>query len=137
MKKDMPVSEIMTTELITLHPEDSMNIVEQTFGSKSFHHIPIVDTEKGICGMVSKTDLLQISAIRREFSEREFKFIKVKDFMTTEVVVADPDCTLEQVAAIFNENKFHAVPVVKDEKVVGIVTTHDVLKTVFELEPVG
>lgn len=137
MKKDIPVSNIMTTDLITLHPEDSLNIVEQTFSSKKFHHIPIVDTEQGICGMVSKTDLLQLSAIRGEFSDRDFKYIKVKDFMTRNVVVADPDCTLEQIAAIFNENKFHAIPVVENDQVVGIVTTHDVLNAVFEQELVG
>ena len=137
MKKDMPVSQIMTTDLITLHPEDSLNIVEQTFSSKKLNHIPIVDTDKGICGMVSKTDLLQLSAIRAEFNEREFKFIKVKDFMTRDVVVADPACTLEQIAAIFNENRFHALPVVENDQVVGIVTTHDVLNAVFEQELVG
>ena len=129
----MPISAIMTRDIISLHPEDSLNIVERTFESKSFHHIPIVDTNNEICGMISKTDLLRLSAVRSEFSE--YRQIKVKDFMTPNVVVADPEITLVQVAAIFNENKFHAVPVVDGEKVVGIVTTHDVLSAVFDLEP--
>ena len=137
MDRNMPIAAIMTTNLITLHPEDSLNIVERTFESKPFHHIPIVDTNNEICGMISKTDLLRLSAIRNEFSETQFRQIKVKEFMTPNVIVADPECTLTQVAAIFNENRFHAVPVVSGEKVVGIVTTHDVLSAVFNLEPVG
>ena len=137
MNRKLPVTEIMTTDLITLHPEDSLNIVEQTFASKTFHHIPIVSADNEIMGMVSKTDLLQISAIRREFSEKDFKYIKVKDFMTREVYVAHPESTLEQVAAIFNENKFHAIPIVEGSKVIGIVTTQDVIRAAFELEPVS
>ncbi len=136
MDRNMPIAAIMTTDLITLHPEDSLNIVERTFEAKPFHHIPIVDTSNEICGMISKTDLLRLSAIRNEFTETEFRQIKVKDFMTPDVVVADPECTLIQLASIFNENKFHAVPVVSGEKVVGIVTTHDVLNAVFDLEPI-
>ena len=137
MDRNMPVSAFMTENVITLHPEDSLNIVEHTFASHSFHHIPIVETGEKIVGMVSKTDLLQIAAIRKELSEREFKFIKVKDFMTRGITTVTPEDTLGSVAEIFRTNQFHAVPVVASGKVIGIVTTHDVIIAAFTAETIS
>lgn len=134
MNRKIPVTAFMTTEVIALHPEDSLNIVEKTFEGHSFHHIPILDTDQNIQGIVSKSDLLQIAAIRRDFTESEFSRIKVKDFMTRIVVTVTPNSTLSDVADIFRANRFHAVPVVDDGKVVGIVTTHDVITAAFETE---
>lgn len=124
----------MTRNVIALHPEDSLRIVDNTFASHTFHHIPIINTSNRVVGIVSKTDLLQISAIRREFSERDFQYIQVQDFMTREVKTVSPESTLEDVAEIFKSNKFHALPVIENERILGIVTTHDVINAAFARE---
>ncbi|MDX1479531.1 MAG: CBS domain-containing protein [Saprospiraceae bacterium] len=133
MHKQMPVSRIMTREVITLHPEDSMNIVEETFAAKPFHHIPIADTHGHVVGMVSKTDLLQLSAIKKDLSDQEYKFLKVKYFMTSNLVTVDTDTAIQRAAELFYDNKFHALPVIENDRIVGIVTTHDLLKIAFDL----
>ena len=135
MKFNMPVSAIMTEHVITLHPDDSLNIVEETFAAKPFHHIPIVDVNQRLQGIVSKMDLLQLSAIKKDLTAKEYKFLKVKDFMTRNLVVIEPETSVIRAASIFYKNKFHALPVVKDDRIVGILTTHDLISMAFELVP--
>lgn len=134
MNINTPVKEIMTTSPVSLHPEDSLNIVDKTFASYPFHHIPIVDVNQSIQGMVSKTDLLQLSAIKQDLSERDFTYLKVKDFMSRNLVVVDPGTTVLDAARLFQANSFHALPVIEDGKVAGIVTTHDLIEFAFELK---
>ena len=128
----------MTRDVISLHPEDSLNHVEHTFVAHQFHHIPITEVDGSVAGIVSKSDLLQIAAIRTGFSESDFRHIKVKDFMSRQVVTVKLNDTLEHVAEMFRTNKFHALPVLDDGRVVGIVTTHDVINAMFiEANPVA
>ena len=60
MKKRTPISEIMTSDVITLNPKDNLESAERLFKSKKIRHIPVVNG-KEIIGMLSYTDLLRIS----------------------------------------------------------------------------
>jgi len=131
MNPNIPVSEVMTKDVISIHVEDSFNIVSKTFESHSFHHIPILNHGK-LAGILSKEDILRLLSIRTEYSDEEFKLIKVKDFMSSKVISVRPDDSVGLVADIFMTNDIHAVPVVDGDELVGIVTTHDLIRYAFK-----
>ena len=132
INRNNPVSEIMTKEVIALHTEDTLKLVDKTFDKYGFHHIPITDIHRKIVGIISKEDIIRLISVRREFTDKEFGKIKTKDFMSTHVVTITPDDSIGLAADIFLANKFHALPVVEDEKLVGIITTHDLIKYAYD-----
>lgn len=131
MNPNTPVNEVMTKNVISIHAEDSLNIVNKTFESHSFHHIPILQHGK-VVGILSKEDVLRLLSIRTEYSEKEFKLIKVKDFMTFNVISIRPDDSVGLAADIFMTNDIHALPVIDEDELVGIITTHDLIRFAFK-----
>ena len=125
---NIALKEIMITEVVALHLEDSLRLVDKTFDKYEFHHIPILDTDRKVAGMVSKEDILRLISIRKEFSDKEFGSIKIKDFMATNLMTVSPDDSVGLAADVFMANKFHALPIVENDVLVGLVTTHDLIK---------
>ncbi len=132
MDRNIPVEKIMTTDVIALHTEDTLKIVDNTFDKHGFHHIPITDIHRKVVGMISKEDIMRLISVRREFTDKEFGKIKTKDFMCTNVVTIRPDDSIGLAADMFMANKFHALPVVDEGKLVGMVTTHDLIKYAYK-----
>ena len=129
-----PVSEIMTSDLITLGPSASIGDVASIFKQHKIHHIPIVVDEK-LVGIVSKSDYL---SFKRGFLEdRDDEKVEeirqqnyeVSTIMTTGIATMEQDERINVALEIFKENLFHAIPIVNDDKLVGVLTTHDIIKT--------
>lgn len=123
-----PISSIMTTDLITLNPEDTLDRVRAIFLSKRIHHLPVVEGKK-LLGLLTTYDLFKL-----ERPETRLNEIKVRDAMTTKLATLEPHQKVGVAAEVFLENLFHAVPIVKNDELVGIVTTFDVLKYNFKKE---
>lgn len=132
-----PVSSMMTTEVKTVEPEDTMKKVEQVFRENRIHHIPVVEKGK-LLGIVSKSDYL---FFKRGFNDQttdnridEFrlKTRKVKDIMTKGIAKLEMADRIGVALEIFKENLFHAIPIVDDGKLVGIITTFDIIKKLSE-----
>ena len=132
-----PVSSMMTTEVKTVEPEDTMKKVEQVFRENRIHHIPVVEEGK-LLGIVSKSDYL---FFKRGFNDQttdnridEFrlKTRKVKDIMTKGIAKLETADRIGVALEIFKENLFHAIPIVDDGKLVGIITTLDIIKKLSE-----
>ena len=139
MQRILPISSIMTRKVECVTPEDKLERVRQILEKHSFHHIPVVEKGK-LVGIVSYTDYIRI--IREVFAEggdqrtdkQVFETLSVKDMMTTEPLYLHPSDTLETVVQIFNENRFHALPVAEtDGKLVGILTTYDLMKVMEDM----
>jgi acetoin utilization protein AcuB len=132
-----PISSIMTTDLITVNEKDKLTVVKEIFDAKRIHHIPVVRFKK-IVGIVSKTDFL--SFIRGFSHNEEDRFVNesrlraytVDEIMTTGLAKLEPTDRINVALEIFKINMFHAIPVVENEDLVGIVTTHDIIKTLAE-----
>lgn len=128
MDTSIIVEKIMSDSVISLHPDDTLRLVDKTFDKYSFHHIPITNVDKKVLGIISKEDIMRLISVRKEFTDKEFGSIKAKDFMSTNVVTIRPDDTIGLAADMFMTNLFHAIPVTEDDKLIGIVTTHDLIK---------
>lgn len=121
-----PLSSIMTPaeKLITCKPQDSMVTAQRTMEKHRLHHLPIINDDGSLAGLITTTDLLRLN---RRFDE--YQGLEVKDVMTTKLAKLEAADKVGTAATIFLENKFHLIPIVKDGNALeGIVTTFDLLK---------
>jgi len=133
MKNDVPVSSIMTPNVFTLCVSDSLEKAEKLFRGKKIRHIPVVKEEK-IIGMLSYTDLLKISIADTLNQDEEvvdvaiYNVFSIAQVMEKEMICINPSTTIKDAAEILSNREFHALPVTEDEKLVGILTTTDLIR---------
>lgn len=143
MNPETPVKEIMTTKLVTVGPNTSMKEVQALFSRHNIHHLPVVDEGDAILGIISKEDLYKITHLLAlntsgpTYSEKMFRTLTARDLMTPHPMVLDPEDSIGLAADIFLANKFHALPIVEDDRLVGIVTSHDLLAFAFDRTNTG
>jgi len=132
MKKRTPISEIMTAHVITLNRSDDLETAERLFKSWKIRHIPVVNG-KQIIGMLSYTDLLRIS-FADAVDENEYdvdttvyNMFTIEQVMAKNLVSVASTATIKEVAELLAKKEFHALPVVDNNELVGIVTTTDLI----------
>ena len=137
MKQIVPVSTIMTKNVVKLHLSDDLTKAESLFKKHHIRHIPVVNGNL-IVGMLSYTDLLRISfadAIDEEEQEIDvtvYNMFSVEQVMARNLVKVAPDTSIREVAQILSKSEFHALPIVEGDLLVGIVTTTDLIKYLLE-----
>jgi CBS domain-containing membrane protein len=133
MKQKVPVSSIMTKEVVKLNLSDDLTKAEKLFKKHHIRHIPVVKGNK-IVGMLSYTDLLRISFAdavdddEMDIDVTVYNMFSVEQVMARNLVKVSPETTIREVAEILSTREFHALPVVEDDLLVGIVTTTDLIK---------
>lgn len=132
MKHNIPVSTIMTQDVITLNRTDNLDTAEVLFKKNNIRHIPVVD-QKEIIGMLSYTDLLRISfadavdEYEQDVDTIVYNMFTIEQVMAKNLISVNPNSTIKDVAEILSKREFHALPVVDNGKLVGIVTTTDLI----------
>lgn len=141
MDRNTKVGQVMTTQLVTLSPNDTMDKAQDIFRKRNIHHIPIVQNNK-VLGIISKTDYLKIlhgfTLFKTQKSELYnnaiLRSLLTSEVMTKQVATLHPDDTVEVAAGFFKENLFHALPIVDEEgDLVGIITTYDLINLAFDI----
>ena len=133
------VSEIMKHELVTLDPEETLDLSDDVMSLGRIRHMPVVEDGK-LVGIVSRSDLLAASLTNAfDFAPEKrrafLRCIAVRDVMTKEVIAAGPGTTLEEAARIFRRHQVSSLPVVDaDGEVRGLITASDLLDAAY-LEP--
>jgi predicted transcriptional regulator len=127
-----PVSTIMTPNPVCIGSNEPLITADKLFKQHKIHHLP-VESEGKLVGMLSKSDFL---FFRRGFTSDEQEKLEdevrlnnytAKDIMTTRLAKLDPDDKINVALEVFKENIFHAIPIVKDDRIVGILTTFDII----------
>ena len=132
MNSRTPISAIMTKKVITLSSKDNLETAERLFKSNRIRHIPVVKKDL-ILGMLSYTDLLRISfadAVDEDESSIDtvvYNMFTIEQVMAKNLISVSSTTTIKEVAKILSKKEFHALPVVDDGKLVGIVTTTDLI----------
>ena len=133
MKNEVSVSEIMTKNIHRVSLSDDLSTAESLMKKNHIRHLPVVENER-IVGMLSLNDLLRISfadavgADGEELESTVYDMFSIEQVMTRKVKCIDSKNTVSQAAKLFLENEFHALPVVDDDCLTGIVTTTDVIR---------
>ncbi len=128
---NMKVKDIMSTELFLVSPDKKMNRIQDVIEWNNVRHVPVVDNEGYLLGIISQRDLLK-TTISNADSKTQYEMLQkvpVSDFMKTDVITTTPDTDLSEAAWLLIENKIGCLPVLdKDRKMIGIVTESDFVK---------
>jgi len=137
MKRRELVSKIMSTNLITVNHTNNLVEAEKLFNENSIRHIPVVSGDD-IIGILSLTDLLRVSFVdaygvdETDVDTAVYNMLSIEQVMVKKPISVSSMQTIKEVAKILAKNEFHALPVVDANKLVGIVTTTDLLNYLLE-----
>lgn len=117
----MIVRHWMSTDLITIKKEASIQEALALMKQESIRHLPVVDAEMNLAGWVTDADLrgVLIASMLEELT--------LEDVMIRKPFTVHPDMPLEDAARILLEKRVGGLPIVKDSKLIGIITVVDVL----------
>jgi CBS domain-containing protein len=123
------VSDIMTTELFTLAPDDSLQDARRLMGEHNVRHIPVVAEDQRLVGLLSQRDVLAAAdstllALGDEAEAIESR-IAVSSVMTLDPMTIDEHASLRGAALHIQKHKIGCLPVVREETLVGLVTDSD------------
>jgi CBS domain-containing protein len=137
MNPNLPIQSIMTSELVTVKAGEPLTVIRQVFEKNRFHHIPVIGESGNLLGIISREDFYKVAYVMSIDGQPDrFGQLTVEDIMTKYPLHLDPDDSIGLAADIFLANKFHALPIVEDGKLTGLVTSHDLLAYSFT-SPVG
>lgn len=134
----MLVKDRMSKSPITVRQNVGVEEALRLMHSENIRRLPVVDEHGKLVGIVSELDLLKVSpSPATSLSVYEIPYlmarIKMKDVMTKDVVTVTEDTPLEEAARVMADNKIGGVPVMRDGKLVGIITETDLFKTFLEM----
>lgn len=135
MEVNDPVSTVMSKSVIVANKFHNFSEVLELFSRHGMHHLPILDGNDKIIGIVSSNDLMKIFIDPKYRnislnSDEADKLINIPDIMTADVITVSPKDTIKHAAQIFAEKHFQAMPVVEDGKVVGIISVKDLVHVI-------
>jgi CBS domain-containing protein len=136
MKKREPISHIMTKSVVTVNQNDDLKEVVTKLKSNSIRHIPVVNG-KEVIGIISRTDInrLTFGALfegQDGADEAILDMLTISQIMTSKPKTVSSETVIKDLAEIFVKEEFHALPVVDNGVLKGIVTTTDVIRYLLE-----
>lgn len=141
--------DIMTTDLITLSPDMEISAAAKLLLENRINGAPVVDDGGKLVGILCQSDLVaqqkklpiptlftfldgifQLTSTKQiEKQVRKIAALKVSDAMSPGPVSVKPDTGIEAVAALMVDNSFHTLPVIENNRLVGVIGKEDILRT--------
>ncbi|GAB6180630.1 CBS domain-containing protein [Desulfotomaculum defluvii] len=145
----MHAKDIMSTKVITVKCDTTIKEIAQILIEEKISGVPVVDDAENLVGIVTEGDLLHKEASPRipkyfgilgatiyfggnEQYKEDFKklaALKASEIMTTKVITADKDTEISGLANLMVEHNIKRIPIVEKDKVIGIVSRADIIKT--------
>lgn len=146
----LKAKDIMTRDVVTVGPETEVTAVAKLLLEKRFNGVPVVDEKNNVVGVICQSDLIAqqkklplpsvfnlldtlipiISPGKIEREVEKIAAVKVSQAMTPDPVTVGPETDIEQIAALMVNKGYHTIPVVEEDKLVGIIGKEDVLRTI-------
>jgi acetoin utilization protein AcuB len=133
----MYVGRVMHTELVTISPDTSLIKAREILESRKIAHLLVVDAKKDLVGIVSDRDLKQnwaspaVALSRHELNYLLTK-VTVEHIMVKKILTVSPLTTIERAALVMQQERIGALPVLDEGKLVGIITSRDVMQLLLE-----
>jgi CBS domain-containing protein len=129
----MKVKDLMQTDIATLRTNDSLDVAEDIMGMGRFRHLPVVQANNRLVGIVSQRDLLRasVSSLLKVSAHKQQQWlgkVAVRDVMSKGVVAVEADADIEDALKVLLIEKFGCLPVIEKKKLVGILTDTDLLE---------
>src|ERR1700693_2580885 len=134
----MLVRDYMTAKVFTIRNDKKLIAVQEIMHWAHIRHIPVVDMENRIVGLISHRDVLHAavsSVLTVSTPERRHHLgtIEIEAVMKKPVQTISPDAAVQQAAKQMRESKIGCLPVVADGKLAGIISEYDLLGIVEQL----
>jgi CBS domain-containing protein len=127
--KTNSIIDVMTKNVVCVTPDQYVLDVKHIYEKEKFHHHIPVEEKGKLVGMVSLIDFMyNISGAGIRDDSEVYKKLKVKDIMTQKPFYLTTKSTIEDVSKVLAKGNYHAVPVLENDKIVGIVSTADLIK---------
>lgn len=122
------ITSIMTRDVVCVSPDQKIIDVKHIYEKDKFHHhIPVTEDGK-LKGMVSLVDFMyNINGAGIADSAAVYNELMVKDIMTPNPFYLSTNATIEDVAKVLAKGNYRAVPIIENDRVVGIVSTADII----------
>lgn len=132
----MQIREAMTRDVVTVGPDTSAKDAGEVLAERGFAALPVVDDDGRLVGIVAEADVLRDRLppdprlrLRRDAPEPAVPPLLVRGIMTEDVRTVPPGADVSDVARLFVEARLRSVPVVDGQRLVGIVSRRDLLRT--------
>jgi acetoin utilization protein AcuB len=130
----MIVDEVMIKNVISLQADNTIEEAINLMKTKKIRHLPIVDGDNHLIGLVNASRLREASPSVFHVGEHLEDLQKpLSSIMRTDIIYGHPLDFVEEIAGLFYEHRISCLPITKDNKLVGIVTETDLLRTMVEL----
>jgi acetoin utilization protein AcuB len=123
-KMSATIRSCMTQEVLTVGPQENLPTIEKILDLSDFHHIPVVNPNGKVLGMITPGDIKRKQVEMRYQQEQENPC--AKDIMNLHVVAAHPEDTLSSALQLMTTFGVHSLPVVDKGQLVGIITSSDI-----------
>jgi len=118
-KENRKVGERMIIRTITAQENDSMELVLRMMQWKNIHHVPILDIHMDLVGLLTWTDVGKYLENPKKHGQN------INKIMQKKLITVMPGTPLEEAKELMQKNKINCLPVVRDKKLVGIITSKD------------
>ncbi|MEP5567817.1 MAG: CBS domain-containing protein [Halioglobus sp.] len=125
----LSVAEIMTAQPHTLSPDDSLAQARTMMSEHHIRHIPVVNSDGVLVGVVSQRDVLAAAdssvLADKAAHEKEERYVALSSVMTSPVQTVDENASLRGTALHLMQNRLGCLPVIRDDTLIGIITDSD------------
>ncbi|MFK5891750.1 MAG: CBS domain-containing protein [Pseudomonadota bacterium] len=116
----------MTDNVIALSPDDNLSKASELMSSKKIRHIPIVNENQNLVGLITQHDVLKAATSCLDASSNNAdKNVPVSRIMITKVRTISPNERLKAAGLIMEKYKYGCIPVLSNDKLIGIITDTD------------
>jgi CBS domain-containing protein len=128
--KEQLVADVMTRDVATVDLNDQLAVAEDVMRLSRFRHMPVVDEDGELVGVVSSRDLFHNALLKAlgygtRAKQQALEATRVKEAMTSPVVTTTPKTPLSEAAKVMRDKKLGCLVVVDNQKIVGILTEGD------------
>lgn len=141
----MLVKDLMTASVSTLRPDDSILNAIKIMRSENVGTIPVCDIQNHVLGIITDRDIILRLPVNHSksvlqntsSSEAENSYVKVRDLMSTEIICTDSKDDVHDAALLMAKHAVRRLPVLENEKLVGILSLKDLAKKRIFIAEIG
>jgi len=135
--------DIMSEHVIVIRPDRLVRQVSHLMMRDRVSGFPVVDENECLVGIITMTDLFSMinkTAAHHQVDEfyrqlPEFQLLPIEKVMSKKVITIGPETRLPEIIKILVDENVHTFPVVEGQKIIGIVSRHDILNAIYAYDP--
>jgi len=134
----MQISNVMSKDILTIQEDQNIETVGNLFKKGGKSHVPVVNQSNKLVGIISRQDYLSFlkylsnETSGKTWSSKQIEYMRVKEIMTQYPETLESTNTVKDAAKFLIRTGYHCIPIVENNKVIGIVTPNDLIKVIIE-----